>query len=94
MESRMMVLTILCAGQQRRHRRKEQTFGLKRRGRGWMIWEDSTETCTLPYVKQTASGSLMYDAGNTKLVLRDNLEGYGGEGGGWGFRMEKTHIYL
>ena len=49
-----------------------------------MIWENSTETCTLPYVKQTASGSLMYDAGNPKLVLCDNLEQWGGEGVGRG----------
>ena len=33
MESRKMILTILCTGQQRRHRSKEQTFGLSgRRG--------------------------------------------------------------
>ena len=25
----------------------------------------------------------MYDAGHPKLVLCDNLEGEGGEGGGW-----------
>ena len=46
-----------------------------------MILENSTETYTLPYVKQIASGSLMYDAGNPKPVLCDNLEGQGGEGG-------------
>ena len=34
MESRKMVLTILPTGQQRRHRRKEQTFALGGR-RGW-----------------------------------------------------------
>ena len=28
------------------------------------------------------SGSLVYDAGHPKLVLCDNLEGWGGEGGG------------
>ena len=35
MESRKMVPMILCAGQQRKHRRKEQTFGLSGRRRGW-----------------------------------------------------------
>ena len=29
----------------------------------------------------------MYEAGHPKLVLWDNLEGQGGEGGGGGFRM-------
>ena len=35
MESRKMVLTMLHAGEQRRHRCKEQTFGLSGRRRGW-----------------------------------------------------------
>ena len=34
MKSRLMVLTILCAGQQRRHRYKEETFGLSGQRRG------------------------------------------------------------
>ena len=36
MEYRMILLMIVCAGQQRRHRHKEQTFGHSRgrRGRG------------------------------------------------------------
>ena len=37
---------------------------------------------TSPYVKQTASGSVVRDAGHPKPVLCDNLEGHGGEGGG------------
>ena len=44
----------------------------------------SIETYVLPFVKQIASGSLMYDAGHPKLVFSDNLEGGGGEGGGRG----------
>ena len=35
MESRKMVPKILCAGQQRRHRHKEQKSGLTGRRRGW-----------------------------------------------------------
>ena len=50
-------------------------------GHGGMIWENSIETCILPYVKQTTSVSLMHEAGHSKLVLRDNPEGWGGE---WG----------
>ena len=40
METRKMVLVILHAGQQRRHRCKEQTFGLS--GRRWE-WDDLRE---------------------------------------------------
>ena len=49
-----------------------------------MIWLNSIETYILPYVKSIASGSLMYDTGHTELVLNDNLEGWGEEGGGRG----------
>ena len=45
------------------------------KGEGGMIWEKSMETYTLLYIKQLASGSLMYDTGNAKLVLCDSLEG-------------------
>ena len=38
------------------------------------------------YVKQIASRSLMYDAGHPKSVLHDNLEEWGGEGGGKGIQ--------
>ena len=36
----------------------------------------------------------MYDAGSPKVVLCDNLQGGGGQGGGRGFRREGTHICL
>ena len=55
-------------------------------GEGGMIWENSTETYMLPYVKQTTSVSLMYDAGHPKPVLCDNLEGQ--VAGRW-----KGHMY-
>ena len=45
---------------------------------------------TLAYVKQTASGSLMYDAGDPQPVLHDSLEEWGREGGGGGLRSEGT----
>ena len=35
MEYRKMLLMIVCAGQQRRHRHKEQTFGHSGGRRGW-----------------------------------------------------------
>ena len=39
------------------------------------------ETYTLPYVKQIASGSLLYKSGKPKPGLCDNLEGWDGVGG-------------
>jgi len=51
-------------------------------GEGGTDWESSTETYTLPYVKQTASGKL-YKHRELNLVLWDNLEGCDGVGGGW-----------
>ena len=47
-----MGLMILYAGQQRRHRHKEQIFGLSGRGEGGMSLENTIETYTLPHVKQ------------------------------------------
>ena len=44
-------------------------------GEGWTNWERSMETYILPYVKQIASGNLLYDAENSNPVLCDNLEG-------------------
>ena len=38
-------------------------------GEGGMIWENSTGTCILPYVKQMTSASSIYEAGNSKPVL-------------------------
>ena len=39
-----------------------------------MIWENSIETCILPYVKQMTSTSSMHEAGHSKPVLLDNPE--------------------
>ena len=44
-------------------------------GKGGMIWENSIETCILPYVKQMASANSLYEVGHPKLVLWDNTEG-------------------
>ena len=44
-------------------------------GEGGMIWENSIEMCTFPYVKQMTSASLMREAGYPKLVLWDNPKG-------------------
>ena len=55
-------------------------------GGGWVIWENSTETCILPHAKQMTSAGLMHEAGHSKLVLWDSPEGWGGEGGGKGLQ--------
>ena len=36
----------------------------------------------------------MYEAGHSKLVLWDNLEGWGGEGGGWDFQDGGIPVHL
>ena len=42
-----------------------------------MIYENSTETCTVPHVKQMTSASLMHKAGHSKLcsetIQRDKV---------------------
>ena len=91
MESGKMVLTILYAGQQRRHRYKEQALDTVGEGEGGMIWENSIETYILPNVKQIASGNSIYDtetqSQGTVTTKRDVV---GRETGGV-FKREETH---
>ena len=70
-----MVPMILHAGQQRRHRHKEQAFELSGRRKRWMNLENTIETYALPCVNSITNVSLMYEAGHPKLVFCDNLEG-------------------
>ena len=58
MESRKIVLKNLCAGQGQRDRHREQTCGHSWGRRGW---DELRETFTLPYIKQIASGKLLYN---------------------------------
>ena len=39
------------------------------------------------------SANLMHKAGHSKLVLWDNPEGWGGEGGGRGVQDGGTHVH-
>ena len=59
-------------------------------GQGGMMWENSIETCVLPYVKQMTSASSMHEAGHSKLVHWDNPEGWDGREVGERFRMGNT----
>ena len=49
-------------------------------GEGVKTRQGGIETYALPYIKQLASGTLLYDAGTPKLVFCDNLEMWDGEG--------------
>ena len=62
-------------------------------GEGGMIWENSIETCILPYVKQIASPGSMHETGHTGLVHWEDPEGSGGEGGGRGDR-DGEYMYI
>ena len=58
-----------------------------------MIWDNSSETCILPYVKQMTSASLMPEIGHSELVLQDNPQGWDGEGCGRGVQDGETHVH-
>ena len=53
-------------------------------GEGGMIWENSTETRELPYVKQIASPGSMHETRRTGLEHGEDPDGWDGEGGGRG----------
>ena len=61
-------------------------------GKGGMIWENSTETYILSYVKQITSPLLGYESGCSGLVHWDDPEGWDGERGGKEGQDEE-HIY-
>ena len=63
-------------------------------GEGGMIWENGIETCVLSYVKGIASPGSMHDTGCLGLVHWDDPEGWDGKGGGRGFRMGNTFIFM
>ena len=50
--------------------------------KGGMIWENSTETCILTYVKQITSPGSMHEAECSGLVHWDDPERWDREGGG------------
>ena len=61
-------------------------------GEGGMIWENSTETCILSYMKQIASPGSMHETGCSGLVHWDDPEGWNGDGGGrW--VQDREHMY-
>ena len=65
MESRKMGTDeLISAGQQWRHEQREQTGDTVGEGQNGRNWENSAKTCTLPFVKDIASGNLLCDRGS------------------------------
>ena len=87
-----MVMMTLYARQHKRHRCKEQTFGLCGRGSGVMIWENGIKTCIISYKKGIASPGSMHETGCSGLVHWDDLEGWDGEGDERGVK-DGEHVY-
>ena len=95
MEFRKMVMTILYAKQQKRHRCVEQSFGLCGRGRQRMIWENGIKTCIISYKKRIASPGSMQDTGSLGLMHWDDPERWYGEGdSGWGTRVHPWQMHV
>ena len=61
-------------------------------GKGGMIWENSIETCILPYVKWFATPGLMHETGFSELVHWDDPEGWDVEGSRRGVQG-REHMY-
>ena len=61
---------------------------------GGMNWEGSIGTKTLPYIKWTVSGNLLYDTGSSNLVLYENFQGWDGVEGGREAQEEEVCVYL
>ena len=61
--------------------------------------KERVEQIERPYVKEIASGNLLYDSGSSNLVLCDNLDGWDGVGGGrdvqegWDIHVGQTYSY-
>ena len=73
----------LFAEQQWRHRHREKTYGHALAGRKERVgcMERVTWKHTLPFVKQIANGSLLYDSGNSTRALQQSTGV--GRGGRW-----------
>ena len=58
--------------------------------RGWDEWRDNIET----HIKQTASGNLLHDSGNSSWgSVTTSRDGLGWEVGGR-FKRGRTYVYL
>ena len=87
-----MVMIILYAREQLRHRCIEQTFGSVGEGEGGMIWENGIETCKMSYKKWIASPGSIQDTWCLGLVHWDEPEGWYGMEGGGGVVQDGEHM--
>ena len=78
--------------QQKRHRYKEQTFGLCGRRWGWVDLREQHWNMYITYVKWIISPSSMHETGHSKPVQWNNPDGWDGEGGGRGVQ-DRGHLY-
>ena len=85
MEFRKMVTMTLYVRQQETHV-KNRLLDSVGEGEGGVIWENSIETCILPFVKQIGSPGSMHETGCSGPEHWDDPEGWDGEGGGRGFQ--------
>ena len=60
-----MVLMNIFAGQEWRHRCREQIYGCSGGRRGWVKSRSSIDIHTLPFVKQIASRKQLYSTGSS-----------------------------
>ena len=86
MEPRKMVLMNLFAGQEWRHRCREQICGHSKVSWGQNELKQQHEVYTLPCVKQIASGKLLY---NTRTPARRSVMACG-----MGRRLRREGIYV
>ena len=61
-------------------------------GEGGAIWENSSETCIISFMKRVASPVSMQDTGCLGLVHWDDPEGWYGEGDGREVQ-DGEHVY-
>ena len=87
-----MVQMKLFAGQEQRHRCREQACGHSGGREGEMNWEIGIDIHRLLCIKQIASGKLLHSR-ELGSVLCDDLEGWD-RGGGVGGRPKKEGIYV
>ena len=87
-----MVTITLYAGQQKRHRCIEESFGLCGRGRAWDDLGEWHETCIISYKKRIARLGSMQDTECLGLVHWDDPERWYGEGGERGVQ-DGEHVY-
>ena len=89
----------LYGRQQKRHSIEVQNRLLDSvgEGEGGKIWENSTETCILSYVKQITSPGWMHESGCSGLVHWDDPEGWDGKEVGGGVQDGEhmyTHVWI